>query len=126
MYLRSLVDQAVDVNGRIIKFAEGEEIHTENSYKFQPQEFSAQLARRDFLPRGTGPINVSGIPYFFCEACSNRPFSSSRGHGRDVTRSCLLSQMGSPSTKPSPRTDTAKISMHGCGMHYLTEQSRSA
>jgi len=48
MFLRSLVNQAVDVNGRTIEFAEGEEIHTENSYKFEPQEFSSLASEAGF------------------------------------------------------------------------------
>ena len=48
MFLRSVVNQAVDVNGRIIEFAEGEEIHTENSYKFEPQEFSSLASEAGF------------------------------------------------------------------------------
>lgn len=34
MHLVSLIKQNVKVNGKIFNFAEGETIHTENSYKF--------------------------------------------------------------------------------------------
>ena len=39
MFLRSLVDQRVDVCGECIHFGAGELLHTENSYKFAPVEF---------------------------------------------------------------------------------------
>ena len=39
MFLRSLVDQRVDVCGECIHFGAGELLHTENSYKFTPVEF---------------------------------------------------------------------------------------
>ena len=39
MYLRSRVDQEVDMSGTQINFAAGERIHTENSHKYIPDEF---------------------------------------------------------------------------------------
>jgi L-histidine N-alpha-methyltransferase len=44
MYLVSLVEQTVRVQGRAFAFAEGERIHTENSHKYTVAEFQA-LAR---------------------------------------------------------------------------------
>ncbi len=44
MHLVSLEPQAVDVLGHCIKFAAGESIHTENSYKYAPRQFM-QLAQ---------------------------------------------------------------------------------
>jgi len=45
MHLRSLRPQMVRINGDTYAFAEGETIHTENSYKYDIEEFQA-LARR--------------------------------------------------------------------------------
>jgi uncharacterized SAM-dependent methyltransferase len=45
MHLVSLVAQRVSVAGLVIAFAEGETIHTENSYKHSEADF-ARLARR--------------------------------------------------------------------------------
>ncbi len=41
MHLVSLRDQQVRVAGQAIRFAAGETIHTENSYKYSPERFAA-------------------------------------------------------------------------------------
>ena len=41
MHLVSLGEQSVHVGGKTIALADGESIHTENSYKYTPQEFLA-------------------------------------------------------------------------------------
>lgn len=41
MHLLSLSAQQVNIDGRLISFREGESIHTENSYKYSPDEFAA-------------------------------------------------------------------------------------
>jgi dimethylhistidine N-methyltransferase len=41
MFLVSARAQSVRVAGEIIEFAEGERLHTENSYKYTPEEFAA-------------------------------------------------------------------------------------
>lgn len=41
MHLVSLREQAVRVAGELIRFAAGETIHTENSYKYAPERFAA-------------------------------------------------------------------------------------
>lgn len=43
MFLESLVDQQVELAGEHIEFAANEQIHTENSYKYDPAQF-AKLA----------------------------------------------------------------------------------
>ena len=43
MHLVSTAEQVVDVFGSAVPFAAGESIHTENSYKYTPDEF-CQLA----------------------------------------------------------------------------------
>jgi L-histidine N-alpha-methyltransferase len=45
MHLESLRNQVVQVAGRMVRFARGETIHTENSYKYAPEAFTA-LARQ--------------------------------------------------------------------------------
>ncbi|WP_278374287.1 L-histidine N(alpha)-methyltransferase, partial [Idiomarina abyssalis] len=39
MHLRSCVQQEVEIAGESFQFKEGETIHTENSYKYYPEEF---------------------------------------------------------------------------------------
>jgi len=41
MHLRSLADQVVCIGGQRIAFAQGERLHTENSFKYHPDEFIA-------------------------------------------------------------------------------------
>ena len=48
MHLVSRVDQQVSVAGRTFDFAEGETIHTENSYKYSVAEFRELAARAGF------------------------------------------------------------------------------
>lgn len=45
MHLRSVMPQLVRVKGKMFRFHEGETIHTENSYKYSVEEFTA-LARK--------------------------------------------------------------------------------
>lgn len=39
MFLRSRVAQQVEISGSVLEFTAGEVIHTEDSYKYQPEEF---------------------------------------------------------------------------------------
>jgi L-histidine N-alpha-methyltransferase len=48
LYLKSLVVQTVTVAGRRFAFADGELIHTENSYKYAIDEFGSLAARAGF------------------------------------------------------------------------------
>ncbi len=48
MHLESLRDQSVDLRGRARRFAKGERIHTENSYKYHSAEFEALLKQAGF------------------------------------------------------------------------------
>ena len=41
MHLVSLAGQTVTVSGQSFNFAQGETLHTENSYKYRRDEFSA-------------------------------------------------------------------------------------
>jgi len=48
MHLEALNDHAVTLDGAPRRFAEGERIHTENSYKYAPDEFDTLLALAGF------------------------------------------------------------------------------
>ena len=48
MHLEALHDQDVLLDGRSRHFARGERIHTENSYKYRPDEFEALLRQAGF------------------------------------------------------------------------------
>jgi len=48
MFLTSKIDQVVTIAGERIGFAAGEEVHTENSYKYDPQDFLALAAAAGF------------------------------------------------------------------------------
>jgi len=48
MHLEVLKDMEVILDGNLIKFNRGELIHTENSYKYDPDEFE-KLANRNNL-----------------------------------------------------------------------------
>jgi L-histidine Nalpha-methyltransferase len=48
MHLEALREQSVRLDGRIRAFAAGERIHTENSYKYRPEEFEALLRDAGF------------------------------------------------------------------------------
>lgn len=50
MHLRAREAHAVTVAGRRFAFAEGETIHTENSYKYTPEEFRALAERAGWVP----------------------------------------------------------------------------
>lgn len=49
--LRSLTEQAVRLDGQAYRFAEGERLHTEYSYKYTVGEFAALAARAGFQSR---------------------------------------------------------------------------
>ncbi len=48
LYLQSLADQTATIAGRTFRFAEGERIHTENSYKYAIAEFHTLAQRAGF------------------------------------------------------------------------------
>ncbi|RYU57601.1 L-histidine N(alpha)-methyltransferase [Methylolobus aquaticus] len=53
MHLVSRVDQVVGVSGQLFKFAAGESIHTENSYKYGMDQFISLAATAGFHPLKT-------------------------------------------------------------------------
>ena len=48
MFLKSEVQQEVQLAGRIVSFAQAEELHTENSYKYSPEEFESLAHSANF------------------------------------------------------------------------------
>lgn len=52
MHLESGASQEVTVAGRTFRFGAGERLHTENSYKYRPDEFCAMAARAGWHHRG--------------------------------------------------------------------------
>ena len=48
MHLESIVEQSVTIGGRPRRFARGERIHSENSYKYSRDEFEAMLVAAGF------------------------------------------------------------------------------
>ncbi len=48
MYLDAKRQQVVAIDGEQVAFARGEALHTENSYKYAPEEFVAKAARAGF------------------------------------------------------------------------------
>lgn len=68
MHLVSDVDQHVHVAGEAFHFRANEHIHTENSYKYRPEEFAALAARAGFTVRKlwTDPENLFTVQYLEC------------------------------------------------------------
>ena len=48
MHLESIVEQSVMIGGSARRFARGERIHSENSYKYSRDEFEAMLVAAGF------------------------------------------------------------------------------
>lgn len=65
MHLTSLQAQQVRVSGKTFHFARGERIHTENSYKYHPEEFIALATAAGFKceQHWTDAANLFGIYY---------------------------------------------------------------
>lgn len=66
MHLKSLKDQSVPIQGLTIDLSEGETIHTENSYKYQIEEFQglAQGAGWQSNSVWTDPDRLFSLQYF--------------------------------------------------------------
>jgi dimethylhistidine N-methyltransferase len=66
IYLRSLADQQAQIAGQRFRFAAGERIHTEYSYKYAVPEFRALAARAGFRPVDTwiDPAELFSVHYF--------------------------------------------------------------
>lgn len=66
IYIRSLVNQQAEIAGNIFRFAKGELIHTEYSYKYSVEEFRSLAARAGFRPvdTWTDPAELFSVHYF--------------------------------------------------------------
>ncbi|MEH6404211.1 MAG: L-histidine N(alpha)-methyltransferase [Sneathiella sp.] len=53
MHLVSAIDQLVRIDDHSFIFAEGESIHTENSYKYTPEDFQSLAVKAGFKPEKT-------------------------------------------------------------------------
>ena len=73
MHLISRMDQTVKVSGRSFEFTAGETIHTENSYKYTPEEFEALVAAAGFelVQWWTDPHIRFGVFYFTPRTCAS-------------------------------------------------------
>ena len=49
MFLESAIDQVVHVDGVAVEFDAGERVHTEDSFKYDPEEFTAMAEEAGFL-----------------------------------------------------------------------------
>jgi dimethylhistidine N-methyltransferase len=65
LYIKSLAEQIVGIAGRRFRFAAGELIHTENSYKYAIPEFRALAARAGFraVESWTDPAQLFSVHY---------------------------------------------------------------
>ncbi|HUC11619.1 MAG TPA: L-histidine N(alpha)-methyltransferase [Stellaceae bacterium] len=65
IYIRSLADQQAKIGGRYFRFAAGELIHTEYSYKYSVGEFRDLAARAGFRPvdTWTDPAELFSVHY---------------------------------------------------------------
>ena len=66
LYVKSLADQRATIAGRQFRFAKGELIHTENSYKYAIAEFHALARRAGFQPvhTWTDKNDLFSVHYF--------------------------------------------------------------
>jgi dimethylhistidine N-methyltransferase len=66
LYVKSLADQSATIAGNPFRFAEGERIHTENSYKYAIDEFHELARRAGFAPvhTWTDKHDLFSVHYF--------------------------------------------------------------
>jgi dimethylhistidine N-methyltransferase len=64
MHLVSLAGQTVTVSGQRFHFALGETLHTENSYKYRPDEFSAIAASAGWRPAGEWELDGFAVQLY--------------------------------------------------------------
>jgi L-histidine Nalpha-methyltransferase len=66
IYIRSQADQQAQISGRRFRFAAGELIHTEYSYKYSVREFRSLAADAGFRPvdTWTDPAELFSVHYF--------------------------------------------------------------
>ena len=105
MHLVSPVAQTRHVAGRAIRFAAGESIHTENSYKHSPESFAALVRQAGWRPDRM--VGRSGRPVF--------PASAQIGAAIVIARVSLLTAgrhaglLGGDGADPPPRTAAERV-----------------
>ncbi len=72
MFLRSCSDQVVEISGVEVRFDTDEELHTENSYKFHPEEFLAIAEEAGFKKRRMWTDEQNWFALFLLEASCPR------------------------------------------------------
>jgi L-histidine Nalpha-methyltransferase len=65
LYLKSLAEQTITISGRRFEFADGELVHTENSYKYAIDDFRSLAARAGFgvIHTWTDPEELFSVHY---------------------------------------------------------------
>jgi dimethylhistidine N-methyltransferase len=68
MHLVSKRAQIVRIDGHVLRFAAGETIHTENSYKYGLSQFAARAAKAGWAPSRiwTDPQRLFSVQYLMC------------------------------------------------------------
>ena len=69
MFLKSTVAQQVNLVGKVISFAEGELLHTENSYKYAKEEFIALAQSAQFECLKSWQDSNQWFSLFLLRAC---------------------------------------------------------
>ena len=64
MHLVSLAEQRVSVSGQTFRFAPGETLHTENSYKYRPDEFETVAASAGWRLRNGWELDGFGVQLY--------------------------------------------------------------
>ncbi len=70
MFLESRIDQAVRIGEAAIELDAGERIHTENSYKYTPEEFAAMVERAGFRREAWWTDERERFAIFLCRVQS--------------------------------------------------------
>ncbi len=73
MHLASLTKQRVNVAGQAFSFVPGETLHTENSYKYRPDEFSAVAENAGWLWKNAWEYNGFAVQLYGVSAISGSP-----------------------------------------------------
>jgi uncharacterized SAM-dependent methyltransferase len=69
MFLKSTVPQQVNLAGKVISFAEGELLHTENSFKYTKQEFITLAQSAQFECLKSWQDSKQWFSLFLLRAC---------------------------------------------------------
>jgi dimethylhistidine N-methyltransferase len=72
MFLEVLRPHRLEVGGETLEFETGEEIHTENSFKYEPEEFLDVAASGGYRPRETWTDDLGWFSVFLLEAVMER------------------------------------------------------